>query len=66
MLKRDDSETGFDHIVYGREGLQDLLPQWRDLAMRAAEDCVYYSPDYALALLGSKRGRRRGEFSRWQ
>ena len=59
MLKRDDSETGFDHIVYGREGLQDLLPHWRDLAMRAAEDCVYYSPDYALALLGSVAARTK-------
>jgi CelD/BcsL family acetyltransferase involved in cellulose biosynthesis len=39
--------------VLGREDLPTLLPAWRELCARSAEDNVYYTPHYAQALLGT-------------
>lgn len=53
MLKRPDSATRFETSVLDRSRMAGIVPQWRELSQRAAEDCVYFSPHYALALLDS-------------
>lgn len=37
--------------IFDRSTLSTLLPDWTDLAGRAAEDNVYYAPHYAMPLL---------------
>jgi hypothetical protein len=49
-----------------RRELANLLPEWRTLSSEAADDNVYYSPDYALALLDSiERGKRIEFITAW-
>src|SRR3954447_6481958 len=37
--------------ILGRDAVPRLVPAWKDLCARAAEDNVYYSPQYVRALL---------------
>ena len=37
--------------VVGRDCLADILPAWKILSGRSADDNVFYAPQYALALL---------------
>ncbi len=51
MLQIAECRSGLRGEVLGRDALPVLLPHWQDLCGRAAEDNVYYSPRYALALM---------------
>jgi CelD/BcsL family acetyltransferase involved in cellulose biosynthesis len=44
---------GFDIALLSLADMQRDVAAWQDLSTRAAEDNVYYAPQYALALLGS-------------
>jgi CelD/BcsL family acetyltransferase involved in cellulose biosynthesis len=54
MLKAPDQLRGFAHAIRTRSDIAGFLPQWHDLVSRAVEDCVYFSPHYAEALLSSE------------
>jgi CelD/BcsL family acetyltransferase involved in cellulose biosynthesis len=47
----DTSGSTILPIAGDRKMLDALLPQWRELAQNAAEDCVYYAPHMAMPLL---------------
>jgi hypothetical protein len=51
MLMRLENGGGLATALHDRKTIRDILPQWEALADTAIEDCVYYAPHYALALL---------------
>lgn len=51
MLKSHLMQVGQEVCVVGYAEMRLYLDDWLDLCGRAIEDTVYYSPDYALALL---------------
>jgi len=51
MLQVPEWKLGLKGEVVRRDAVPMLLPAWEDLCARSAEDNVYYSPRYALALL---------------
>lgn len=53
MLQNLKWDVALRGEILGRAALPALLPAWRDLSKRCAEDNVYYGPRYARALLDS-------------
>lgn len=47
------STRSFDIAIRGLAEMRNDIAAWQDLSSRAAEDNVYYAPQYALALLES-------------
>ncbi len=48
--------------IIGRESLAALLPQWKALSERSADDNAYYSPAYAMALLETVSAKDKVRF----
>jgi CelD/BcsL family acetyltransferase involved in cellulose biosynthesis len=63
MLQVPARELDLRGEVHGRDDLPMLLPAWQDLCGRSIEDNVYYSPQYARALLASVEGERNVAFA---
>lgn len=56
-LRRPNLKPSLRGEILGRDALPMLLPAWEDLCGRCVEDNVYYSPQYAQALLDSVERR---------
>jgi hypothetical protein len=53
MLQMADGKLCLRGEVLTADGVGELRPSWEALCARSVEDNVYYSPRYALALLGT-------------
>ena len=62
MLMRNNPQRDFVFAIHDQHMLDGLVPHWRELCQRNVEDTVYYSPDYAMALLKTVSSTRRVKF----